>query len=437
MDVGTELQQARQQAGLSREQVAQNTKIQLAKIEALETGAFARLPDGIYLDGIVKAYAHAVGLDGGHMLQRVHAERALRASEAGDVGPPAATVNDAEIVHSSIDWSYADDIDSFDPEPSVAADHSPVFAAPTAEPELQISRDYFSPPSAPRRSAGRFVLTIVALLAASALGGYLYESSRRSEAGRLAEGSAVVNDPQQVDRTGGAGSETGGAGDLGAAGARRAGAPGAVGASGVKAAGSADAANDAVTAPERRVSRNVALEPRSTPAPAANAPAAPAAPGAPETPKAPVPATPAAAVSPVPPAPARPAALVPPAPPALDLSGVWTLDTRIESSTYRDFEGLQLGYRLELQQDGSRLTGTGVKLVENGRKLGNAAQTPIAIQGVVDGERLTLTFTERGLARTSGGKMILDVNDDGVLRGRFSSSAAQSAGIVEARRPGG
>jgi len=123
--------------------------------------------------------------------------------------------------------------------------------------------------------------------------------------------------------------------------------------------------------------------------------------------------------------------------PSTDVSGLWTLDTRIESSSYRDYEGLQLGYHLELQQDGSRVSGTGVKTVENGRRLGSAAQTPILIQGTISGERLTLTFIERGLLRTTDGKMILDVNDDGVLRGRFSSTAAQSVGLVEARRPQG
>ena len=120
-----------------------------------------------------------------------------------------------------------------------------------------------------------------------------------------------------------------------------------------------------------------------------------------------------------------------------DLSGVWTLDTRIESSSYRDYHGLQLGYRLELRQDGLRVTGTGVKTLENGRKLGGASQTPILLQGILDGERLTLTFTERGLQRTTDGRMILEVYDDGVLRGRFASSAARSSGTAEARRPGG
>jgi hypothetical protein len=123
--------------------------------------------------------------------------------------------------------------------------------------------------------------------------------------------------------------------------------------------------------------------------------------------------------------------------PPRDVSGVWTLDTRIESSSYRDYEGLQLGYQLELQQDGSRIIGTGIKTVENGRKLSSTAQTPIVLQGTIEGGRLTLSFSERGLLRSSEGKMILDVNDDGILRGRFSSNAARSVGIVEARRPAG
>lgn len=117
------------------------------------------------------------------------------------------------------------------------------------------------------------------------------------------------------------------------------------------------------------------------------------------------------------------------------MSGSWTLATRIETSSYRDYQGLQLGYRLDLRQDGSHVNGKGVKTLENGRRLGSAAQTPIEFEGTIDGQRLTLMFTERGLLRASTGKMILEVNEDGVLRGRFSSTAAQSAGLVEARRP--
>jgi hypothetical protein len=123
--------------------------------------------------------------------------------------------------------------------------------------------------------------------------------------------------------------------------------------------------------------------------------------------------------------------------PAGAVGGFWTMDTRVETSSVRDYEGLQLGYRLELQQDGGRVTGRGIKTIENGKSIGTAAQTPIAIDGTITGNRLTLKFTEDGTRRISAGKMILELNEDGVLRGRFSSDAARSTGTVEARRPEG
>jgi cytoskeleton protein RodZ len=105
MDVGNELRQARQQAGLSREEIAQSTKIQLAKIEALEANAFGRLPDGIYLDGIVKAYARTVGLDPDVMVQRVHAERERQAGQGSDElagASAAATAHDFSSPNASL-----------------------------------------------------------------------------------------------------------------------------------------------------------------------------------------------------------------------------------------------------------------------------------------------------------------------------------------------
>ena len=103
----------------------------------------------------------------------------------------------------------------------------------------------------------------------------------------------------------------------------------------------------------------------------------------------------------------------------------------------RAYEGLHLGYRLQLQQSGGRILGDGVKIVENGRQLGERSRTPIAVQGTLEGDRLTLTFIEGGTRRASGGKMILQLHEDGVMRGRFSSNAAKSSGTVEARRPEG
>jgi cytoskeleton protein RodZ len=117
-----------------------------------------------------------------------------------------------------------------------------------------------------------------------------------------------------------------------------------------------------------------------------------------------------------------------------DVAGEWTFETRIESSSMRVFEGLRLGYRLELRQTDGRIEGTGRKISENGVSLSGGGRTPIAVHGTIDGGRLSLTFGEQGARRRSTGTFDLVVEDSGVLRGIFSSNAARSAGVVEARR---
>lgn len=63
-----------------------------------------------------------------------------------------------------------------------------------------------------------------------------------------------------------------------------------------------------------------------------------------------------------------------------------------------------------------------------------ASRTPIALDGTLSGQRLELKFTERDTRRTSGGTPVMDVGDDGSLRGSFSSDAAQSRGASQATR---
>jgi hypothetical protein len=106
----------------------------------------------------------------------------------------------------------------------------------------------------------------------------------------------------------------------------------------------------------------------------------------------------------------------------------------VESSSYERFEGLKLGYDIQLEQTGNRVTGTGRKVTENGDGIGSRVQTPISVAGTISGDRLTLTFNERGARRPTEGKFVLLLDDSGTMRGRFSSNAAQSSGTVEAHR---
>jgi hypothetical protein len=116
-----------------------------------------------------------------------------------------------------------------------------------------------------------------------------------------------------------------------------------------------------------------------------------------------------------------------------DVSGQWDLTNRVVSTDYEGFRGLNLGYRITLQQNGSRITGSGVKVTENGAA--TAARTPITIAGRIEGSSVVLTFTEQGTTRTSSGTFRWQLSPDGTsLRGSFWSDAANTNGPSSARR---
>jgi hypothetical protein len=110
------------------------------------------------------------------------------------------------------------------------------------------------------------------------------------------------------------------------------------------------------------------------------------------------------------------------------------LTHRVEQSTVAAFRDLTLSFRLELNQDGNRLSGQGLKWEENGRRLPTRGRTPITVTGTMEGNTVVLSFTERGTRRTSHGRLQLQLTDDGVLHGRFSSGAGQSSGRARAVR---
>jgi cytoskeletal protein RodZ len=60
---GAELRAAREAKGLSRQHVAEITKISSRTLEAVERGDYSRLPGGIFMRSFVRAYAVEVGLD--------------------------------------------------------------------------------------------------------------------------------------------------------------------------------------------------------------------------------------------------------------------------------------------------------------------------------------------------------------------------------------
>jgi cytoskeletal protein RodZ len=172
MTVGNELRRAREAAGLSAEQISERTKIQLHKIEALENDDFERLPQGIYLDGIVRAYAHEVAIDVEPMVERV---RAQRGQLAGDREVPFGAPIELHVGTSHTEPTAFDDMPVLDVP---VLDDDPLSAFAT-EKDLNVAH---VPLMREHRRSQRLgtVVPALTLLGALGIGFYFYQRGRET-----------------------------------------------------------------------------------------------------------------------------------------------------------------------------------------------------------------------------------------------------------------
>ena len=184
MPVGSDLRNAREKLGLSAEQISDRTKIQLPKIEALERGAFNGLPGGIYLDGIVRAYANEVGLPAEPLIDHVRQERAEAVADSAPADL-SGFHSEKELILSSQGRPTGD------PAPTRSIDFVIDHPLVPPLPHAAVARDY---PSRRRtksnepgavRSFGRAFL-MLALLAAIGWGAYSFQIYRLANRDRTA-----------------------------------------------------------------------------------------------------------------------------------------------------------------------------------------------------------------------------------------------------------
>ncbi|HEX6731412.1 MAG TPA: DUF4388 domain-containing protein [Pyrinomonadaceae bacterium] len=114
---------------------------------------------------------------------------------------------------------------------------------------------------------------------------------------------------------------------------------------------------------------------------------------------------------------------------AQDLTGEWKLVNNVKKTAYRSFNDLEIGFRLVINQTGSKFTANGEKISENGRTLPASGRTPIQVSGSINGDRIEATFVEEGVVRKTSGRFVWRIQSDGSgLAGTFVSSAARSSG---------
>ncbi len=73
--IGTTLSEARKQKKLSLKKIAQETKMSVRYLQALETEAYDIFPAEVYLKGFLRAYAQYLGQDGDEIVRAYNRQR--------------------------------------------------------------------------------------------------------------------------------------------------------------------------------------------------------------------------------------------------------------------------------------------------------------------------------------------------------------------------
>ncbi|MFM7425983.1 MAG: helix-turn-helix domain-containing protein [Elainella sp.] len=90
MQIGAYLRHVREENGLSLEDVAERTLIQSRMLKAIEEGKLHYLPEPVYVQGFIRRYADAMGLDGGEFAEAFPAEKSLHLGQSSWKDSPAA-----------------------------------------------------------------------------------------------------------------------------------------------------------------------------------------------------------------------------------------------------------------------------------------------------------------------------------------------------------
>jgi cytoskeletal protein RodZ len=88
--IGDYLRQVREESLLSLEEVSVRTLIQPRLLRAIESGKLQQLPEPVYIQGFIKRYAEALGLDGNQFAEAFPVEEAVRKAAPSWKESPAA-----------------------------------------------------------------------------------------------------------------------------------------------------------------------------------------------------------------------------------------------------------------------------------------------------------------------------------------------------------
>lgn len=125
VEIGAFLQQVREEQGMSLEQITAMTYVPLRTLRALEAGQVEILPEAVFIQGFIRRYADALGMDG------------IAVAKQFPVNPAAVDDQNGSTPPSRAQDSGAQDSGAAEPEPLPAA--TPAAAISTSSPPASSS----------------------------------------------------------------------------------------------------------------------------------------------------------------------------------------------------------------------------------------------------------------------------------------------------------
>ena len=151
--IGSQLRTAREEKGLTLEDIAAQTRIPRRHLESLENSDWERLPAPTYTTGFAKSYASAVGLDRSEIAERLRDEMggvrpAYTASEVFEPADPARSMPKWLVFGAIAAVLALVLVMSWLNERSVSGSDEPVAETPVAADTPQQSAGPAAPPAA-------------------------------------------------------------------------------------------------------------------------------------------------------------------------------------------------------------------------------------------------------------------------------------------------
>lgn len=118
-----------------------------------------------------------------------------------------------------------------------------------------------------------------------------------------------------------------------------------------------------------------------------------------------------------------------------DMKGRWRFTFHIKSSSYKPYVGKSSGYKIYVSQESEKIKCDGEMCWIDDEEIPFSQHIPITMEGQIDGENMSLNYTQKGAKRTTVGELQLKLMPDKNLwKGTFSGTAANTSGTVEAEK---